>query len=127
MARNFAELREKMSPEARERARERAAELRAEMPLQELRQALRLTQEQIANVLDTNQANVSKLERRTDMFVSTLRSYIEAMGGLLEITARFPYGSVRINQFEDWDAGQSAAEDSGAPEREAPTRRTVGA
>jgi len=101
MARKFSELREKMSPEAQLRAHERAAELRAEMPLQELRQALRMTQEQLAKVLETNQASVSKLERRADMFVSTLRSYIMAMGGELEIVAHFPDGPVRINQFEE--------------------------
>lgn len=101
MARKFSELREKMSPEAQVRAHERAVELKAEMPLQELRQALRMTQEQLATVLETNQANVSRLERRTDMFVSTLRSYIVAMGGELEITAHFPDGCVRIKQFEE--------------------------
>ncbi len=101
MARKFAELREKMSATAQQRAHERAAELRAEMPLQELRQALRMTQAQLATILETNQANVSKLERRTDMFVSTLRSYILAMGGELEITAHFPDGCVRIKQFEE--------------------------
>jgi transcriptional regulator with XRE-family HTH domain len=101
MARKFSELREKMPPPAQRRAHERAAELMAEMPLQELRRALKLTQEQLATVLETNQASVSKLERRTDMFVSTLRSYVAAMGGELEIVARFPEGFVLINQFED--------------------------
>ncbi len=52
-------------------------------------------------MLNVNQAAVSKLERRTDMYVSTLREFVRAMGGELEITARFPEGTVRINQFEE--------------------------
>jgi hypothetical protein len=48
-----------------------------------------------------SQPGVSKLEQRVDLFVSTLRNYIRAMGGELEIIARFPEGAVRINQFDD--------------------------
>lgn len=70
------------------------------MPLQELRQAHQMSQERIAEILHTKQANVSRIERRTDMYISTLRSYIEAMGGQLDIVARFPNGEVHINQFE---------------------------
>ena len=55
--------------------------------------------------LHVNQAAISKLERRTDMYVSTLRKYIEAMGGELEIRAVFGDGVVRINQFEEKKAG----------------------
>ena len=55
------------------------------------------------NVGDVRSAGteVSKIEARADMYVSTLRSYIQAMGGELEIIARFPDGDVRINQFQD--------------------------
>lgn len=101
MAKSFKTLREKMSPEARERARRKAEKLMEEMPLSELRAARKLTQEKLAENLNVKQAAVSKLERRTDMYVSTLREFIAAMGGELEITARFPDGSVRINQFEE--------------------------
>lgn len=87
--------------EARERAARKTEEMLGEMPLHELRQARRLSQETLAQVLGTNQAGVSKMERRADMYVSTLRRYLRAMGGDLEITARFPEGSVRINQFEE--------------------------
>jgi len=62
-----------------------------------------MSQERIAEILHTKQANVSRLERRTDMYISTLRSYIEAMGGTLDIVARFPNGEVYINQFEEID------------------------
>lgn len=99
MAKNFRLLREKMSPESRARARALAAKYRAEMPLNELREALDITQVHLAQLLKVKQAAVSKLERRTDMYVSTLQHFIRAMGGELKITANFPDGSVEINQF----------------------------
>ncbi len=80
------------------------------MPLRELRQARHLTQEALARVLRSRQALVSKLERRADMYVSSLRSYIEAMGGELEIVARFPDGAVRIRQFEEIGRDPTARE-----------------
>jgi transcriptional regulator with XRE-family HTH domain len=70
------------------------------MALEELRDALRLTQRQLAATLKVDQSAISKLERRTDMYVSTLDRFIEAMGGRLEIRAVFPQGSVRITQFQ---------------------------
>jgi Helix-turn-helix domain len=60
----------------------------------------RLSEER-AKILGMNQAAVSKLEQRADMYVSTLQSFVKAMGGELKITARFPEGTVEINQFED--------------------------
>ena len=72
-----------------------------DFPLHALRTARSMTQENLARTLGVNQAAVSKMERRADMYVSTLREFISAMGGELEITARFPEGSVRISQFED--------------------------
>jgi hypothetical protein len=53
-----------------------------------------------AKILGVNQAAVSKLERRTDMYVSTLQDFVKAMGGELRITAPFPEGTVEISQFE---------------------------
>jgi DNA-binding XRE family transcriptional regulator len=100
MAKNFKTLREKMSPESRERSRALAAKYRAEMPLDELREAREMTQVTLAQILKVNQAAVSKIERRTDMYVSTLQNFIKAMGGELRITAEFPDGAVEINQFE---------------------------
>ena len=101
MAKPFKLLKDKMSPESRERAAAATKKLLAEMPLNELRAARRLTQEQLATKLHVKQASVSKLERRTDMYISTLRGYVEAMGGELEIVARFPDGNVRIDQFTE--------------------------
>jgi transcriptional regulator with XRE-family HTH domain len=103
MAKPYSTLRDKMSPEARAKAGEQTRILLQEMPLQELRQARRMSQEQMAKNLHTRQSNVSRIEKRTDMYISTLRSVIKAMGGDLEIVARFPDGSVRINQFEELD------------------------
>jgi predicted XRE-type DNA-binding protein len=101
MARKFAELKKKMSPERQARVRERVKEALANMALDELREARNLTQSQLASVLKVDQGSVSKMERRTDMYVSTLRSYVEAMGGHLDIRAVFPDGDVQIRQFSD--------------------------
>ena len=104
MANKFSELRARMPKESQERAAARAAEMIAAMPLQELRQARKLSQETLAATLGQRQSGISKIEQRTDMYVSTLRSYIEAMGGRLDIVAHFPDGDVRINQFEEIEA-----------------------
>ncbi len=101
MATKFSTIREGLSPERQERIRVRTEELLEELPLQELRQARAWSQEELAEVLGLNQATISKLERRTDMYLSSLRRFIEAMGGELEITASFPEGRVRIQLFED--------------------------
>ena len=101
MATKFREIREKMTPARQERIRQRTEELIAELPLQELRQARALSQEELAEVLGLNQATISKLERRTDMYLSSLRRFVEAMGGELEIIASFPDGKVRIQVFEE--------------------------
>lgn len=107
MADKFAALRARMTPTNRARAARRTAAMRQGMPLQELRQARQFSQEALADALDTSQSSISKLERRVDVYVSTLRRYIESMGGELEIVARFPDGDIRINQFEELDAPMS--------------------
>ena len=101
MAKKFDELRAKMSPESRARAEMKFQKLLAEMPLHELRQAQGLSQTELAERLHINQAAVSKMERRTDMYISSLRKAIQAMGGDLEIIAKFPHGSVKISHFAD--------------------------
>ena len=74
-------------------------ELLAEMPLHELRRARALTQRDLAKSLKVNQPAVAKLEKRADVYVSSLRSYIEAVGGRLKIVAEFPEGDVTITNF----------------------------
>jgi len=69
----------------------RAADLIAEeTTLRDMRRALALTQETVAEALGIKQVNISQLEKRSDLLLSTLRRYVEAMGGELELTARFP-------------------------------------
>ncbi len=101
MARNFKELRAKMSPESRARSTEKAKVLLREMALSELREAVSLTQESLADALGVKQSSISKMERRSDVYLSTLRRIIEAMGGELEIIAAMPDGRVYIKQFKD--------------------------
>ncbi len=101
MAKKFSDLRAQMKPEARQRADAVEKTLLAEMPLNELRKARGLSQKMLAEVLHIQQPSIAKIEKRTDMYLSTLRSHIEAMGGELDIVARFPEGSVRISNFAD--------------------------
>lgn len=80
-----------LSPERRARIEARAALLIAEeMSLQELRRARKLTQVRMAKTLKVGQESISRLEKRTDLHISTLRHYVEAMGGSLSLVARFP-------------------------------------
>jgi transcriptional regulator len=99
MAKKFSELVARMSPEAQARSAALAEQMMREMPLVELRQARCFTQAELAEALGTTQASVSKLERRSDMYLSTLRRLVEAMGGEIEITARFPDGEIRLGQL----------------------------
>ncbi len=101
MARKFAELRARMSPQSRARSDAEARAMLAEMALHELRKARGLSQQELAEVLKVQQPSIAKIEKRTDMYISTLRSHIEAMGGRLEVVARFPEGSVRISNFSE--------------------------
>jgi predicted XRE-type DNA-binding protein len=101
VAKKFSELRSRMSPESQARAEAKAQAMLAEMPLNELRQARGLSQKMLAEVLHVQQPSIAKMEKRTDMYLSTLRSHIEAMGGHLEVVARFPDGAVKISNFSD--------------------------
>jgi len=101
MAKNFNLLRAKMSPEAQLRSLEKARVDLLHMALDELREARQMTQQKLAKRLRVSQAAISKMERRTDMYVSTLQSMVKAMGGHLEIRAVFPEGTVQVNQFSD--------------------------
>jgi len=97
----FNELTRDFTPEGRAYIEARKAKMRATMLLHELRQARAMTQRAVGEVLKVNQPSVARLERRTDMYVSSLRSYIEAMGGRLNIVAEFPQGNVVITNFSD--------------------------
>jgi predicted XRE-type DNA-binding protein len=99
MAKKFSELEAKMSPEAREWVQQEVAKALTEMPLNELRNARGLSQAMLADALHIQQPAIAKLEKRTDMYISTLRSHIRAMGGELDVIARFPDGDVKIANF----------------------------
>lgn len=101
MAHKFSDLRARLSPAAQERSDARANVMLAEMPLNELRRARGLSQKMLADVLRVQQPSIAKVEKRTDMYLSTLRGHIQAMGGELDVIARFPDGSVRINNFAE--------------------------
>lgn len=80
-----------LPPERRARIEAEAERLRAEYrTLKELRKAKALTQAQLAKTLGIRQATVAQLEKRSDLMLSTLRSYVEAMGGRLKLTVEFP-------------------------------------
>jgi len=96
MAHKWSEIEARMGSERVAASRARALKMADEMPLNQLRNAREMTQTRLAELLDMDQPNISKLERRTDMYLSTLRSYIEAMGGKLEIRAVFPDGEVKV-------------------------------
>ncbi|TAL56895.1 helix-turn-helix transcriptional regulator [Pandoraea sp.] len=100
MAKKFSELRAKMSPQAQSRAAARAEAMLVEMQLQELRKARHVTQVAVAKAMSVEQATISKLERRDDMYVSTLREYVKALGGELKLVASFPDAEIQVRPFE---------------------------
>ena len=99
MTKKFSSLRDAMSKQAQAEVAGQVEAAMAAMPLHELRRARGLSQKMLADTLGVQQPAIAKLEQRTDMYISTLRSHIEAMGGELEITARFPEGAVKISNF----------------------------
>ena len=109
MTNKFSELRSRMSPESQARSAVKAQVMLAEMPLNELRQARGLSQKMLADVLHVQQPSIAKMEKRTDMYLSTLRSHIEAMGGQLDVVARFPDGAVKISNFADLGSTATAS------------------
>lgn len=100
-AKPFKQLLQAMPPERRKRIRLKTELLKHEVALQELRQALELTQTEVATSLHMNQAAISKFERQSDIYISTLRKILSVMGAELKIVARFPDGEVVINQFNE--------------------------
>lgn len=106
---SFSDLRSSMSADARRRSHAKGEALEAEMTLADLRRAMQLSQEELAAVLNVSQGSVAKMEKRADMLVGTLRRFIQAMGGDLELVARFPNRSVRIETLESLSRAQRPA------------------
>jgi DNA-binding transcriptional regulator YiaG len=91
MPRNVNDIINKLTRAQRRKVEARAAQLIAEeMTLRELRRARKITQQKIAKSLNIGQEGVSKIERRSDLLISTLRKTVEAMGGRLSLVAEFP-------------------------------------
>ena len=104
MARNFKELQAQMAPASRAHNRQRVRDELQRMALDELRSAKQLTQAAMAEMLGVPQSSISRIERRADMYLSTLRNYIHAMGGVLQIQAVFPDGgAVVIDRFGEYE------------------------
>jgi DNA-binding XRE family transcriptional regulator len=88
----WSKLKGSMSPEAQARVDARVRETVAALPLAEIRRALGMTQTELAGSLEVAQGSVSKIENQADMYISTLRKYVHALGGELHLTAEFPDG-----------------------------------
>lgn len=99
--RKFRELVDAMPVERQQKVADRVRQSLTSMPLEEIRKARRMTQSKLAETLGVNQGEVSKIEHRTDVYLSTLAGYVEALGGKLEIRAVFPDREMLITQFEE--------------------------
>ena len=101
MAKSFDELvKRTTTKKTQAKAARRAQELLAELLLSEVRQLVGKSQQEVAEMLGMKQPSLSKLEKQSDMQISTLRKIVNALGGELEVLARFPKGAVKIDQFE---------------------------
>ena len=101
MARKFRDLLDRMPKQRRGRIRDRAEAMLIDMALQDLRRSRSLTQEDLAEELGLNQSALSKMEHQQDMYISTLRRILNAMGGKLKLVAEFPDTEVVISQFDE--------------------------
>lgn len=109
---SYSDYKKKLTPEQRSKVDELARKLIAEeKSLREIRKAREYSQVTLAEMLGMNQGDLSKFERRTDAYLSTIRRYIEAMGGTLELVATFPdTGPVKIGNLGDLDPAQEEEE-----------------
>lgn len=102
MAKSFDDLVLRTTTKAtRDRAARRAHRLMSELLLSELRDLAGKSQHEVAAALGIRQPSLSKLEHQEDMQVGTLKRLIEALGGRLDLIARFPHATVRVRQFDD--------------------------
>lgn len=101
MVKKFSQLLAELPPERLARIEEETQKMLQELALAELRKARRMSQAELAQNMGIKQPSVADMEKRTDMYISTLRSLIEGMGGKLEITAIFPDAEVKIKNFSE--------------------------
>ena len=101
MVKPLSEMKKRIKPEVKTEARAKAVDVIAEMTLAEVRKVRGFNQTAVAKTLELAQSNISKIESRPDAMLSTLKHYIEALGGTLELHAKFPDGQdVEITQFK---------------------------
>jgi DNA-binding XRE family transcriptional regulator len=122
-------LREKLASlpiERREKIEAKAQQMIAEeMSLQSLRKARLLTQEKVAELLDIRQENVSRIEKRADLLISTLRDYVGSMGGELRLIVEFPdYPPIELSGFGEVEAEKSIAKKSTAQKKRGKVSKT---
>ena len=98
---SFNKLKKTMSVQSKDQVEKKLKQLQQEMALAEVRKAMSLTQTDLAEILHIKQAALARLENRTDMYISSLRKYIKALGGELNIIACFPEGDVHIQNLHD--------------------------
>lgn len=102
MAKKWDNLKKRMSPKAQARIDARVKATLASMPLAEIRKAVGMTQQELAKSLEMGQGNVSKIEHAADMYLTTLRKYVETLGGELVLKACFPNGrEFRIDNVQN--------------------------
>ncbi|MAY35283.1 MAG: transcriptional regulator [Spongiibacteraceae bacterium] len=100
MVKSLQQHRKRISPKVQSEARAKAVAILAEMSLAEVRKVRGKSQTALAESLGIAQSNVSQVESRPDTLISTLSQYIEALGGRLELHAKFPDGEdIEITQF----------------------------
>lgn len=109
MSKKWKQIRRALSPAREAKVKSRVEAELGRLPLAELRKARLLTQDRLAELLHINQGAVSKLEKRSDMYLSTLRSYVEAMGGRLDVRAVFPNGEVVLEHLTDAGTERTAS------------------
>ena len=111
------EMMNRLSPEDREIVERRAKSLIAEeLSLQALRKARRMTQARVASELGINQENVSRIENRSDLLLSTLEGYVAAMGGKLRLVAEFPDSPpIALTTIGSLESGQETSPGQNLP------------
>ena len=110
MAKSFEELVKRTTTKrTRQLAAARTRELLGELLLSEIREQAGRSQQQVADALGIKQPSLSKLERQSDMQISTLRRIVNALGGELEVSARFPAGTVKIEPFNRMGSGEAVS------------------
>jgi transcriptional regulator with XRE-family HTH domain len=101
MAKSFDELvKRTTTKKTRAKAARRTQELLGELLLSEVRELMGKSQREVAESLGIKQPSLSKLEKQSDIQISTLQKIVKALGGELQVLAKFPKGTVKIDQFD---------------------------